>query len=275
MAQRYRDPKTGLNVGWKSGKSVSFADLYGVTGNQWETTTAILAAQKGDYQTVEPGSDLAKTLDSKETAPFLLVTPATGAVDVSEGDAFGAGAVAQSLGGQKIAMTDRRPGDLQQKLATVDGKTTDGTYVGAGHSSQVWAVCGQGVAYLGAAGSPKLFTTKATDIPPGWYQLDGVVMEIDPMTDPATVASVEVTYVQLIDANTKGTYKEDASAKTGKSLRGGDATNIGAMTEAKKSSDKGASEVISAGRLPGSKWADWKRTEPAVIGTITPDGINH
>jgi len=134
---------------------------------------------------------------------------------------------------------------------------------------------GQGVAYLGAAGSPKLFTTKATDIPPGWYQLDGVVMEIDPMTDPATVASVEVTYVQLIDANTKGTYKEDASAKTGKSLRGGDATNIGAMTEAKKSSDKGASEVISAGRLPGSKWADWKRTEPAVIGTITPDGINH
>jgi hypothetical protein len=93
------------------------------------------------------------------------------------------------------------------------------------------------------------------------------------MTDPATVASVDVTYVQLIDANTKGSNKADATQKTGKSLRGGDATSVGAMTEAATFSAKGASDLISAGRLPTSKWADWKPTAPAVIGTITPDGV--
>jgi hypothetical protein len=255
LKQRYRDPKTGLPVAWFDPKRnrLVFADLYGVTANLWDHATAILAAQHGAGERVEPGSAQAEAVKSKESAPFLLVAAGSGAVDVKATDSFGAAATARSLGGIRVEPADRRPGDLQQSYAT-----DDGTANGAGHSSQVWAVRGRGVAYLGTDASPTLRPAPGAAIPPGWYAVEDVFMELGPETDPATVASLDVTWVQLIDANTG---------------RKDDATRVGAMQQASTYSPTGESTLVAAGRLPSSKWLDWQPTTPAVIGAITAAGV--
>ena len=255
LTQRYRDPGSGLPVAWVDGNGrLVFADLYMVTNNQWEATNAIVDVQHGNSERVEPDSARAKALKSKETTPFMLVKWATGQIAVNATDSFGAAATARSLGGIQVATGDRRPGDLQQSF-----KTTDGMANGEGHSSQVWAVQGQGVAYLGAPTSPTLSPTPSSPIPPGWYAVEGVFWEVGPDTDPATIASLDVSSVQLIDANTD--RKND------------DATQIGPMTKATAYKPAGSSSLVATARLPSSKWIDWQPMTRAVIGTITPDGV--
>ena len=98
----------------------------------------------------------------------------------------------------------------------------------------------------------------AAAIEPGWYAIEDVFMELGPDTDPATVASIDVTWTQAIDANTD---------------RANDATRVGAMTEASTYSAKGKSSLVAVGRLPTSKWFDWTPSTPAVLGAITTDGV--
>jgi len=258
LAQRYQDPAAALPVAWKDGKHLRFVDLYMVANNQGDALRVILGAQHGAGQRVDPGSDLATALGASEAQPFLYVADPGGATALHGDEAFGAGAVAQSLGGTAIAAADRRPGDVQQKLRTTKGKT-----IGAGHSTQVWSVRGKGVAHLGVAGSPTLVPSPDAEIPPGWYRVDDVYLELGPETDPATVAELSVEYVSVIEAN------------VAKATGSADATRIAptAAADGGYDADAAASALTSTGRLPTSKWAAWKPSAPAIQGVVGKRGV--
>jgi len=157
-------------------------------------------------------------------------------------------------GGIDVAPMDRKPGDLQQSLVTEGG-----AFTGKGHSSQVWAVRGPATVLLGQPGSPTVIGTVGSPGPvetlSGWYRVedDGLVVEVTRETDPATIADLDSTWIQLIDANIAG-----AADETG-SRRGSDATSVGYFDEHQAYSAEGTSSVVSNGRLPDSKWIGWQR----------------
>jgi hypothetical protein len=185
------------------------------------------------------------------TTPPACVAPADRATDfwvIAQGsfsgkeadpDAeFGAGAVAVMFGGQPVDAVDRRPGDLQQRLDTQDGKFRVDQ---AGHSSQIYAVQGPGVCRFlpGDATSPKPLSGAPTA--DGWYE---GTWELGPDTAPAHVKRLAVTKVQLIDGN----YETDGRDQ---------AIGVGVVKDATTFSPEGASSVESTGRLPTSPWISW------------------
>lgn len=269
LNQRYveRSIDPPLPVAYTDANGFTFIDLYMVTNNMPEAAASILAAQHGKAERVEPGSDRAKQLKTNESTAFLhfsdfqykkvgkdehvLLAP-------EEGDHFGAGATALSLGGKQIAEADRRPGDVQQRWDTTAGQT-----LGAGHSSTVYTVRGKGVAYVGAAGAPRLVPAAPYEIPPGWYTTDELYWEIGPETDPQYVAKIDVDYVQLIEANEHGL---------------GDATPAGKDNQMKLEDTQfdpaaASSKLTSTGRLPGSKWLHDPTAPGPILGKLTKTAI--
>jgi hypothetical protein len=249
----YRDPTSGLAVGYLVGKRVQFVtNLAIININDAPTAAALAAQQTGGATRVVAGSDEAKQVgQGKRKEDFLLVAAAGSigpGVAIDESLEFGAGAAAASLGGRPIERADRRPGDLQQFLKTTDGKAD-----GHGHSSQVWSVRGPGIAWVeaGRAGCAELNGTPATplaELEPGWYEVSGVDLswELTPETDPALVATLAANSVKTIDANIN---------------RGEDATGLGEFDTERAYTKKGSSVAYSDGRLPTSKWFDWAPRE--------------
>jgi hypothetical protein len=268
LGAEYRDLATGLPVAYLNANAKptkkkpipppKFVTYYSVI-NIWPgDTAAMMAAQTGGAERVQAGSDRARELGAEDRTEDFLYTTANSlgtGVAVDEDVEFGAGAAAASLGGKTVERDDRKPGDLQQALNTSYGKS-----IGAGHSSQVWSVRGPGIARLGVAGAPAIHGTPATpidDLEPGWYQVaDGLMWEVGPDTDPATVATLSAAQVQTIDANID---------------RGADATGVGGFaTQKAYNRDAKSSTAYSDGRLPTSKWFDWAaRPDVPVLGTIS------
>lgn len=276
-------PADQLPVGYKEKDgSITFVTLYSVSVNIDVALAAILDIQNGNGTRIKAGSDQAKALKSssnnkmwgkddagKNVVVWESEAPAARKTDFwiasntdvtktefEDGQVFGAGAVAAQLGGQIIEnLKDRKPGDVQQRMDTSDGKTS-----GAGHSSTVYAVRGGGVARWEGGGGAALVDKKGTPLPTdgltpgGWYRADGKAKfwQIGPTTDCAAVAELSATHIQLIDANRK--TADDASGKD----RGADATQVGAFSGATEFSEVGASSLTSAGRLPSSPWAGWQ-----------------
>lgn len=260
LATEYVDKASGLPVCYEDpGTKVTFVTIFMVVNLQPEATGAILEAQRGQARRVAAGSDEAKALENsvnnmditkKLGAPGtrtkdFWISGATTYHDVAsqEGQAFGAGAAAVGLGGEVVQPGDRRPGDLQQSMAQSGSKLS----AAAGHSSQIYAVRGHGICWLGDPNGPKVVGAVASPGPiesltPGWYEITDPKLwwEIGPSTTPDRVATFTVDKMALVDSNTG---------------RGGDAVAIdknkdGSLAFLRPDS----SMAYSIGRLPSSKW---------------------
>ncbi|MEL6343280.1 MAG: hypothetical protein AAFV53_09085 [Myxococcota bacterium] len=272
----WRDPGTGKKVAYEDKGASTFVEAWMVVGTLKEATDALMAVQDNDSNEVEEisaGSDRATAVgQGDEAEDFLYVSAGTFVGrEASEDDLFGAGAVAVLFGGTEVELEDRLPGDIQQALKT----NSQGTYTGAGHSSVVHAVEGYGVARVGETGSPEIIggvksPATADALAPGWYRIEAgsdLRWSVGPDTDPASLAAITTTHVQLIDANIAGNADESGSA------RGGDATQVGFMNEQEDFDDSQASATTCAGRLPSSPWFPWTTSEPdiiAVLSTVEP-----
>ena len=264
LSQEYIDPASNLPVAYtdKYGE-LAFVTLYMVANIFWEATAALLGAQDETAEKVEEGSERAEALGApgrsfwySDSSAFFenpdLTDDNAEAVEHKDSHQFGAGSVAIALGGIEVDSKDRKPGDLQQRLA-LDG---DGEFAGPGHSSQIWSIEGTGVAELGATGSPEIKGDAGKDLV-GWHAITGGArMIIGPDTDPSKVAAVETTEFQLIDANQVNSRNSEGEKRTG------DAIDIGQF----KSDD--ANAAYSIGRLPTSQWIAWAPTEPELKGTL-------
>ncbi|NVB82920.1 MAG: hypothetical protein HOV81_31370 [Kofleriaceae bacterium] len=279
------EPTDQLPVAYKEKDgSITFVTLYAVSVNIDVALAAIVDIQNGGGTRITAKSDEAKAMKSsrnnkmsgkdsdgnpvvvwesqapadRDTDFWLAGNTDVTKTEFKQGQVFGAGAVAAQLGGEVIAnLTDRKPGDVQQRMDTNDAKTS-----GAGHSSTVYAVRGGGVARWGD-GDLALVDKKGSPLPTdgltsgAWYRTDGKTKfwQIGPSTDRAAVAELSATHIQLIDANRK--TADDASGKD----RGADATQVGAFSAATEFSDVGSSSLTVAGRLPSSPWAGWQPKE--------------
>lgn len=247
----FRDFATGLEVAYEDrpGK-LYWVQRFDVANLFEEATKAVLDAQHGDCERVEPGSERAVALGvGDRTESFLLSTKDSFiGMDASANDEFGAGLVAVALGGIEVSPEARKPGDLQQTLKTVDGRFT-----GGGHSSTVYEVQGTGVAELGASDGPSIRGTVGSPGPvgslaAGWYQIPAdskLRWVVGPETNPARVATLAAKDIQVVDSNNG---REDADGNR-------DATGIG------RSFEKKDSPVLSNGRLPTSRWISWAADE--------------
>lgn len=240
LNQPYLDPGTGHLVAYAEGSSARVVEIGMITNQQREAVGAILEAQNGTATLVTSDTPEAEKLGLPDSTFLYAGTADFIGMDVDADDVFGAGAAAVALGGYEVSGSERRPGDVQQRQNVSDGK-----YAAAGHASIVHAAKGTGVALLGATGSPAL-DTGGYDNLSGWYRIDGgVQMVVGPLTDPATVGSLQAVEIQQIDANKESSAGEDGNK------RGSDATQVGSFAEDKENA------AYCMARLPTSPWFAW------------------
>lgn len=250
LADYFHDSATGLRVAYAEGTkdektTLYWVQQYDVINMYEEATHAVLEAQKGLCERIEPGTERAAEFHETISEPFLL-GPNTTFVGqtASADDEFGAGLAAVAFGGKEVDPTERKPGDLQQRLDVANGK-----YTGGGHSSVVYEVQGTGVAYHGGSGSPDIIGdvgSPATkdELEAGWYEIPAgskLRWAVTGDTAAEQVATLDAVDVRLVDSSNKrsdGDGGFDATAAGGKSH--GESTGI-----------------LSNGRLPTSKWFAW------------------
>lgn len=268
LDQKWVDPKSGMQVAYTQGSGIRMVEMWMVVGMLKEAAFALLSVQDGGGEEIDPKSERAKEIEaSGETENFLFVGDGNFyGRKASADDHLGAGASVLALGGYVVDMEDRKPGDVQQRLDTYNGK-----YTANGHSSVVHAVRGPGIAYLGESGSPEVVgevesPSPLADLEPGWYAIEagsGLELLVGPGTDPGMVASIDGVEVQLIDANRKGSSSE------GPGKRGSDATGLGGFQETEEYSSEGSSAVTCTGRLPTNDWFAWSQSSQEVLAVLS------
>lgn len=264
QSANFSDPDTGLPVGYIRGNRIRLVTNNQVT-NVWPAqTAAVIEANAGNLDRIDPNTPLYTELaqDYPGGIPgesFLFYDIADGAgqtfigMEAEDDHEFGAGLVAQSMGGVEINENQRMPGDLQQTLKT----DSDGEYTGAGHASIIWETKVTGIGYFDSENDNAPVPDGVTLTTAGWYSGNWI---INGDTDPRLVASYTTTQVKLIDANTSGVANESGNA------RGSDATQIGAFSDNNSSKDN---QFISNGRLPNSKWINWASWEQEATPMVT------
>jgi hypothetical protein len=252
LTAHYMDPSSGDYIAYADGQKsdgtpeMTLVDIYMVVNAQPEATRSIMDAASGACEAVTQASERAQEIGGGNVpGDFHYCEELTFKDETASADhSFGAGAAAVALGGCEVALSERKPGDIQQWFTTLDG-----TYTAGGHSSTVYSVKGSGVALLGGANSPTI-EGASSDLAPGWYEVpagSALRWVIGPDTDPNAIASLMATDIQLIDANKRGV--------------GNDATKVGSFEAQAEYSDTGGSKVTDAGRLPTSDWFAWTATD--------------